>query len=145
MASSDPATTHRAFEEGYAGHVFPREVNAAQISDAYRRMLGELFPGGELRHILGHSDFDVAVHVVRARGPAGSSRRRLQGTAMVCAAAMNALSSRAMKLLFERILFHSCPDRWAGDFDGLVAPLDPDNFYEAVLATGTIPLYMLDT
>jgi hypothetical protein len=142
MASSDPAFTHRGLEEAYITQVFPRGVSAATISEAYRHMLSDLFPLAEIRHILDHPHLDVAAHVVRARGPAGSRRRRLQGAAMACAAALNAVSPRTMGLFFDRILFHSRPDRWSIAFDGDVAGLTAENFYEAALATGTVPLHM---
>jgi hypothetical protein len=142
LASRDPVAVHRRFEDGYVGQQFPRGVTARQISDAYRRMLRELFPLDEVQHLLAQPDFDVALHAVRARGPAGSSNRRLQGAAMIAAAVLNLLSARTVALWFDRVLFHSCPERWQLPFHGTVAALTEENFHGAALATGTVPLYM---
>jgi hypothetical protein len=142
MACADPASVHRQLEEGYVSQVFPRGVSATTISGAYRRMLSNLFPPPEIRRILDCPGLDVVVHVVRARGSAGSRRRRIQAATMACAAALNALSPRLMGLFFDRILFHSRPDRWSIAFDGEVAALTAGNFHDVALATGTVPLYM---
>jgi len=100
------------------------------------------FSADEVRHLLKHPAFDVALHAVRARGPAGSSTRRLQGAAMIAVGVLNLLSARTMALWFERVLFHSRADRWQVPFHGTVAALTEGNFHRAALATGTVPLFM---
>jgi hypothetical protein len=142
MVCTDPLSAHRGLEETYIGQVFPRGVSAGTISGAYRRMLGDLFPAAEIRFMLDHPGLDLAAHVVRAGWPACSRRRRLQAVTMIFTAALNAASARTMGLFFRRILFHSRPDRWGIAFDGELVALTEENFYEAALATGTVPLFM---
>ena len=142
MACPDAAEAHRELEDAYIQQVFHRDVTPAEISAAYSSMLGHIMTPRRMNHVLGATRVDVALHVARALGPAGSSRRRVQATAMVAAAGFNALSARTMKLFFRRVLLHTSPERWRVDFDGEVVSLRADNFLPAALSTGTIPLYM---
>lgn len=142
MACPDPVAAHRELEAAYVGQVFGRDVTPAQISAAYHTMLGRLMTPARTRYLLDAATVDVALHVARARGPAGSSRHRIQGASMVVAAGLNAVSARTMRLFFRRVLLHTRPQRWRADFDGDVVPLTEDNLLPAALSTGTIPLYM---
>jgi hypothetical protein len=142
MACPDRAAAYRELEDGYVRQVFGRGVTPAEISAAYHSMLGRLMTPERTAHVLGCSTVDVALHVARARGPAGSSRRRVQAAVMVVAAGLNSVSARTMRLFFRRVLLHTRPERWCVDFDGYVVPLTVDNLLPAALATGTIPLYM---
>jgi len=142
MASTDPRRSHAAALDGYVGQVFPRGVTRAAISESYLRMLSLLFPRPEARHIVHHPRFDVGVQVARAKGPAGSGLRYLQAAAMVGAAALNIITAATIRLSFRRIMFHSCPPRWRGRFEGDVLALTVDNLLPAALASGTVPMYM---
>jgi hypothetical protein len=142
LASPDPAAALEEFEVGYVEQVFGREVTPVEISEAYRRMLSGLLTDERIDRIVHNPIVDVALHVVRARGPAGSSRRRLQAAAMATAAALNVLSDSTMRWFFKRLLFHTRPASWRPAFDGDVVALTRENLLQAALATGTIPLYM---
>jgi len=142
LACPDAAAAHAEFEDGYVQQVFGRDVTPAEISVAYQAMLNRLMTPERSTHVLRAATVDVALHVARARGPAGSRRRRVQGAAMVCAAGLDSLSPRTMRLFFRRMLLPTCPERWRVGFDGDVVRLTVDNLLPAALATGTIPLYM---
>jgi hypothetical protein len=142
MACPDPAAAHRELEDGYVEQVFRRGVTPAEISGAYHAMLSRLMTPERTAHVLRHATVDVALHVARAIGPAGSSRHKVQGAAMVVAAGLNAVSARTMKLFFRRVLLHTSPQRWRVRFDGEVVQLTEQNLLPAALSTGTIPLYM---
>jgi hypothetical protein len=142
MACPDPAAAHRELEDGYVEQVFDRSVTPRKISAAYRAMLSRLMTPARTTHVLNAAAVDVALHVARAWGPAGSSRHRIQAAAMVVAAGLNAVTARTMRLFFRRVLLHSTPHRWRVGFDGEVVQLTEDNLLPAALSTGTIPLYM---
>lgn len=142
LACPDPAAVYRELEDAYVGQVFSRNVKPADISAAYHTMLSRLMTPTRTRHVLQAARVDVALHVARARGPAGSSRHKVQAAAMVAAAGLNALSAWTMRLFFGRVLLHTSPPRWRVRFDGEVVPLTEDNLLSAALSTGTIPLYM---
>ena len=142
MACPDPAEAYRELEDGYVGMIFRRGVTPTEISAAYREMWARMMTPERTTHILEAASVDVALHAARARGPAGSSRREVQGSVMVLAAGLNALSHETMRLFFERVLLHTSPERLRVGFDGRVVPLTQANLLAAALATGTVPMYM---
>jgi hypothetical protein len=142
LASRDPQKTHKALEDGYVSQVFPRSVPAWLVTAAYRTVLAEVFPREDLQYALEHAFLDVALHLARARGPAGSRRRRVQGLALFLAGSLNALSAKAMDLFFHRVLLHTHPQHFARPFKGILGRLELDGALDAALASGTIPLYM---
>jgi hypothetical protein len=64
----------------------------------------------------------------------------------VATAAANLGTARATGWFFERVFFHTAPERFApgvdGGFDGRVVRLDRRNLLSAALATGTVPIYL---
>jgi hypothetical protein len=143
MACADPAAVHAALQERYIGQSFARKVTPGEVSDAYRQMLAAVFPASQTSCLFDRDHLEVAVHLVRARGPAGSSQRLVQAAAMLAAAGLNALSARTMRLWFEPVLCATGAERFAGTFDGPVVKLTAENLQAAALATGSVPLYFV--
>jgi len=141
FACRDPRRAHRRLLDGYVGQVFERGVSPATVSAAYRRLLEEVVddPGAVLEHPL----FDLGIHTARLRR--GRSRRALVAS-LVATAAANLGTARATGWFFERVFFHTAPERFApasgGGFDGRVVRLDRRNLLPAALATGTVPIYL---
>ena len=138
FACSDPGAAHRSLFEGYVSQVFHRGVRPAAISDAYRRMLEEIL-AGEIDGLLEHPVFDLGVHTVRARF--ASSWWGI-GLSLAAAAALNPLTARATGWLFDRVLFHSRPQRFAVPFAGSVVRLEHRLLLAAAAASGAVPLYL---
>lgn len=163
LACPDPLRAHRALAEGYIGQRFTRSDSGAQISQAYVRMLAELLPDAHVAHALAHPDLRLSVVTARARGPLGSDLRALQAPSMLAAAAAHMLSRRAQPLCFERSVFHSqldhaaegapgqpadgqpagdCPPALLADWRARHLPLTAGNMRSALMASGTVPVYM---
>ncbi len=140
LASSDPRATLHGLTAGYVHQVFTREDTPITVSRAYREMFEELFSESDIEHVLNHPRFDVALHVVRCRGWK-SKGRAAQWPRLIGAAAAQCVSKRGSQLFFERILLHSRPGT-DHPIDGRCLPLDRRNFFDAAMATGTVPLYM---
>ena len=139
FACRNPSRSHQQLLEGYIGQVFRRGATPAEVSRAYRRLLAEIIANEEDR-ILDHPVFDLAIHTARSRS--GGSRATLLA-ALLAAGLLSLVTARATGLLFERVLFHSCPSRWRRQaFDGCLVPLGRDNLLAAALASGTVPLYL---
>ncbi len=65
----------------------------------------------------------------------------MQGSALLVAAFMNAISSAGMKIFFERVVFF-CGRKdpfFLGSFNGAAVRLTRDNLRMAALATGSLP------
>lgn len=138
LASRDPLEAHRRLLDAYVSQVFPPSVAPEVVSDAYRTLLHNLFVD-ELDHLLSHPTFDLAVHTSRLRR--GRSKSAFVAS-FVAAAVFNPLISRSTDLFFERVLFHSRPEAIISPFTGRVVPLSRDNLIDAVLASGTVPIYL---
>ena len=98
MASANPERTHGRLLEGYVNQVFAPGVRPMEVTEAYRRMLKEIFTETEKRVIVESSCYDVAIYVALARGFAGSRHRWLQALAMVAAAGSNIVTAKSMRL-----------------------------------------------
>ncbi len=141
MASSNPVRVHGLLQERYVNQVFKQGVKPAEVTEAYRRMLNEIFSEAERRSIVESVRYDVAVHVTLARGIAGSRKRWLQALAMLAAAGSTVFTATSMRIFFKRILFHTRSQGWTPRFEGTVATLDQENLSDVALATGSVPLY----
>jgi hypothetical protein len=142
FASDRPAARHAMLVRAYIGQVFPRNVRPRAVASAYRGMLAEVFPDAAVAAVLAHPTSDVAVHVVRWRGPWPWRSRALQATAMVTASALRRLGVRATRRLVERVLVHARPESLDVPFDGRVVAMTEANVRPAALASGAVPVYV---
>jgi len=145
FACRDPRASHRALLDGYVGQVFSRGDDHRSISAAYRRLLTDLL-AAEAEAVLSHPVFDLAVHTARQR----FTRSRLgTAAALTAAAALDFAGVQATDWFFERVLFHSRPERFAPNLDGRgpafagrIVALDRANLIDALLASGAVPIYL---
>lgn len=141
MACKNPMDAYEKLRIAYSRNVFTAADTPATLSEALRGNVEAFLTDADVEHILTHPVYDLAVHAVRAKGPAASERPRLQGVALIAAAAMNAVTSKAMDLFFQRIVFFSgreAPD-FVRSFNGRAVKLDKHNMRHAALATGSLP------
>jgi hypothetical protein len=82
MACRDPRAAHERLRIAYSRNIFTEEDTPATISAALRRNVESFIKDEDVSAILEHSAFDVAVHTVRARGPAGSENRFVEAAAI---------------------------------------------------------------
>lgn len=142
MACREPADAYERLRIAYSRNVFTREDTPATVSAALKRNVESFIHEQDIPYILEHSHFDLAVHTVRAKGPAASANRRIEGFALIVAALCNALWSGTMDLFYERVVFYAGTGtpRFAGQsFDGRIVRLTRENLRPAALATGSLP------
>ncbi len=144
LASRDARRTHRKLLGGYVGMTFPRGVKPCEVSRAYRRMLGDVFPPDEIAHLADQPRFDLAMHVARARLRFGWSAapRAAQVLSLGAATLLQAVSPSGIDLAFERVLFHTRPEARLPEFNGRQVELNRGNLLAVAVATGTVPIYM---
>ncbi len=138
FACRDPLVAHRALTDRYIEQVFQRRERPADVTRAYRQMLQEILEP-EIDHLLAHPDFDLAIHTARQR--ALRSRGALV-VSLLAAAVLGPFTSRATRLLFDRVLFHSEPSRLSAGFEGRVVALTRDNILASAVASGAVPYYL---
>jgi hypothetical protein len=142
MMCKDPRGAYEKLRIAYSRNVFtaadtPKTISA-KLYDNVKAFLGP----DDVTSILTHPWYDLAVHVVRSRGPAAADSVRVQGITLMVTALMNALSKSAMDLAFERVVFFAGQARPAflqTKFNGRAIPLDERNTEFVALATGSLP------
>jgi hypothetical protein len=138
LSARKPKDVLEKLVDSYVGVVFPKGAKPPLISAAYRKMWQEILPPPEAEGLLRHDYVDLALHTARQRWP--GRHRIAQAGGLALAFAGNFLNPRAMTLACERVLFHTAPERY-GRFAGNLARLDKDNLHDALIATGSVPIY----
>ncbi|MDQ7783015.1 MAG: hypothetical protein RDU20_09060 [Desulfomonilaceae bacterium] len=142
MASRDPAPAHERLRISYSRNVFTQRDTAESIGGALKRNVKEFLRDEDIDSILGHPNFTVAVHSVRAKGPAASERKTVQGGALLTGALYNAIVPGGITAFFERVVFFSGdsePEFLRCGFRGRSVRLTRENIRAAALATGSLP------
>ena len=143
MACRDPLSVYEKLRIAYSRNVFTKTDTPAKIGEALKKNVDDfLGDAGTNPFILDHPHFDVAVHAVRSRGPAASLSPKVEGSALLGAFLLNAVSRRGLEVFYERIVFFAAavPPRFLGNsFRGRAVQLSPENLRDAALATGSLP------
>jgi len=147
LAARDPQRAHSALLDAYCEQRFSEDDSPSAISDAYQRLLRQVFSDDDLANAAHHPKLDLAIATARARGPLALNGHFAQAAALGSAALLNSFSPRAQRLFYQRVVFMTGPDgqspypmlRAAG---GIRTRLTTRNMREVALASGTVPLYM---
>ncbi|MEM7431356.1 MAG: patatin-like phospholipase family protein [Pseudomonadota bacterium] len=132
------------FEQAYIEQSFSDNPDRAEISALTRRILQVLLGDTGVEEALSHPVFRTHVMTVRARHFATSENSFLLGGSLLVAALLNIVSRRSLGLSYERALFYDSRDippfHDLSGFPMQTVPMSADNYGDAVLATGAIPL-----
>lgn len=142
MACTDPLDAHERLRIVYSRNIFTRNDTAHSIGKALEKNVHNFLDEESVPFVLNYPTFDLAIHVVRGRGPAGSEKKSVQGSAILAAALLNVISTRGMDLFFERVVFHSGPEPphvVQNSFKGKFYRLSPENLRMVAVATGSLP------
>lgn len=142
LACREPGAAHARLVRGYIHRVFPRNVQPAQVSAAYRTMLHEVFSADDVRSMLGGAATDLAIHVARLRGRLPWRAPLVQRALLGAATGLGKLRVPVAGWLAERVLAHARPDRLHTPFVGALVRLTAENLLPTALASGTIPIHM---
>jgi hypothetical protein len=82
MACRNPQQAYEKLRIAYSRNVFTEKDTPRTLSAALRRNVESFIHEKDVPTILEHPAFDIAIHTVRGRGPAGSERRWIQGAAI---------------------------------------------------------------
>jgi hypothetical protein len=147
FGSQDSLRAHTDLVETYCTQHFTHDHSPCAISDAYRRLIHTVFSADDLTHAMRHPRFDIAISAVRVRRMWDHDRRSAQALMLGSAALLNAVSSKAQSLFFERVTFatdspSSASSPILNGRVGTTARLTTHNVRDVALATGTVPMYM---
>jgi len=145
-AQSDPLAAIQRFEDAYIEQSYSEAPDIHEITAKSREILRFVLGDSGVTDILSHPVFRTHIMTVRARNIAASEYRFLLAVGLMVAASLNAVSRRTLAWFYERALFFDARDL-PPFFDVQGFPLQKvmirnDNFEDAIVATGSIPLVL---
>ncbi|MDX1734700.1 MAG: patatin-like phospholipase family protein [Halioglobus sp.] len=147
LAQPDPVGAIDRLEQGYLHQRYAsRRPSVEEISEVSLGILDSVLGTDGARHIAEHPRIRTHIVTARGRGPAASRSNAMLAAAMGTAAMGNAVSRSLLRLVFQRVVFHSGatpdPGLHLGDFHTAYAALDAGNTRAALHASGSIPFVL---
>ncbi|RTE87047.1 MULTISPECIES: alpha/beta hydrolase [Gammaproteobacteria] len=147
LGRENAAEASAKFSELYRGTVYSEKPDIAEITGKSIDLLHEYVPDSAVSEILSQERFLHHMIVARAKGLNQLESRVGQGIGLVQAMAANAVRRKYLGHHFERVVFHHpklkkpLGTKW-NDLPTRHVPLSQENFREALLATGSIPMVL---
>lgn len=140
--------TLRAFATAYSEQKYPRKVDADFVTAYARDLIDSLFKGHEAE-LLSHPHYRLNVLVVRGKGILRHEARGRSHAGFALAALANAIGRPHLRHFLDRTWFHAgrtgagigAEGAWDKFHTHHVA-LTPENFGNALIASGSIPLVL---
>lgn len=143
MCCKDPVAAYEKLRIAYSRNIFTRDDTPRSVGRALESNVNAFISDEDIDHVLNNPYYDLAIHTVRAKGPAASENLRIQGCALLGSAFVNALTPGGMELFFRRTVFYSGPEpAFARGFRGEMVPLTSENLRKVALATGSLPYFI---
>lgn len=143
---SDPVAAIERLEHAYIEQSYSDNPDTQEITEKSREILGGVLGDTGIDEILGHPWLRTSIMTVRARHVTASDKRPLLGFGLLLAMSANAVHRKALGAFFSRGLFYDPRSRPPFyDVTGFPidrVPLTADNFADAVLASGSIPMIL---
>ena len=141
--------TLRAFAKAYSEQKYPRRVDADFVTTYARDLIDALFKGREIE-LLSHPHYRLNVLVVRGKGILHREKRGRTHAGFAMAAFANMAGRTHLRHFLDRTWFHAgAADRenigFQGGWDKFHTQhvrLTADNFSDALIASGSIPLVL---
>ena len=148
-AQADPARAYDRLKAAYIGQVYKGRITPEKITRESLRILDRVFPPERVSEILAHPFLRLGFSAVRCKGPMAADITPFLAGGMLAAFGLNLVSRKTQCLLFERTLFHVSGKEGDGGYPFNFDPaptrmvqLNPQNFSQALLASGSIPVIM---
>ncbi|EGN75044.1 hypothetical protein A28LD_1507 [Idiomarina sp. A28L] len=147
LGRSNPAEASALFSKLYRATVYSKKPDVREITDKAIDLLHEYVPDSAITEILQQEAFLHHMIVVRCKGLNAAEGRLGQGLGLLKAAGLNMLSRKTLGSSYERVIFHHpkaepiMGKNWL-DLPTIHVPLSKDNFRQALLATGSIPMVL---
>jgi hypothetical protein len=147
ICRADTRDALNAFACAYSEQRYPKKVDARFVSGYARDLLRGLFNGREAE-VLAHPHYHLNILVNRGKGILAREARGRTHAGFAFAALANAVSRTHLRHFMDRVWFYagSAPAAaFAPGFDQFHThhvALTPDNFGDALVASGSIPLVL---
>lgn len=145
-AQSDPLAAIDRFEQAYLDQTYSEKPDIHEITAKSREILGAVLGPHGVDEILANPLFRTHVMTVRSRHILASENRATLALGLITTALLNAASRSTLGWSFERALFYDSRDRPpffdVGGFPLQRIELTSGNLFDAIIATGSIPLVL---
>ena len=145
-AQQEPVAAIERFEMAYLEQSYSDNPDIEEISAKSREILDFVLRETGVEQVLSHRVLRPNVMAVRARHLVASEHRVTLGAGLATAAALNLAWRPSLRLFFERALFYDQRDRppffELNDFPTQRVPLTLENYKDAVIASGSIPMIL---
>ncbi len=138
----------RAFATAYSEQKYPKRVNADFVSAYARELINNLFRGHECA-LLANPCYRLHVLAVRGKGMLAREARGRTHAGFALAALANSAGRPQLARFMDRVWFHAGDEKtgigFPGDWDRFHTHhvgLTPENFGDALIASGSIPLIL---
>jgi hypothetical protein len=146
LAQEDNQGAIRAFEKSYIHQCYDGRPTAEEVTAESRRIGEAYVSDADILFMLEHPIMRLAFVAVRSRWPGGSDAIVPQALHLLMAFTANAAHRRLLAAFYERTIIHVSgfdPEIIGdGGFRARQVELTADNFRDAALASGSIPLVM---
>jgi len=146
IAQKDPLEALENFRRAYFEQTYSASPGPAEVTREARRVMETYLSDDAIEYILNHPWMRLSVLAAKSRGLLASGSKKFLMPGLAAAAAMNFFSRRSLGCFFSRAFFYDArdiPPFYAmSEFPIERIPLSKENFREAVLASGSIPLAM---
>lgn len=141
-----PIDAVQRFESAYLTQSYTANPDAGEISAKSRDILTEVLGENGVNDIVTHPTLRTNILTVRSRIATATDIRPLLGAGLLAAMAANVVSRRALGAFFSRALFYDSRDL-PPIYNAQGFPLDRitltrANLFEAIIASGSIPLVL---
>lgn len=146
LSRRNPMQALDRFETAYIHQRFESKPTAWEVTRESRKVMDDFLDDAGILEILDHPIFRLNLFAVRCNGLLASDARFPLGVGLAGAALANLCRRRFLSLFFQQTLFsdprHVLPLKTGSGFSPNRVFLSRDNFRQALLASGSIPLVM---
>ena len=146
LAQKDPLGAHEKFREAYFAQQYSSRPLPEEVTSESTVIMNRYVTDDAVRHILSHPVLHFSMFSVLSRHLCAMENRFALGLGMAGTGIANLLNRRLVGAFFQRTLFYDGRDVPPFfEMDGFVThrvPLSNENFRDALLASGSIPLVM---
>ncbi len=142
----DPSAGLSALAHAYIHQRYSNGLGADEIDREFDNLAAAVATSQHIGEILSHPTYRFSCGVVRCHGQLKSDKPLAQKLACGMAVLKNTLGRSGLSSVLDRVVFYDGRSEFPiASLDGYrteTAPLNTDNFLEALKASGSIPVYM---
>lgn len=150
FAQDNPVAAIERLAKYYSNTRYTEDPDVDEISDKADELLKKVLGEDGAQQIAENPIIQSHFIVARAKGLTASENKKLQMTGLICAASLNAISTKLLHVFFQRYVFFN--QKGCSEFDESYfnyqhrstryVPLSKENLHQVLMASGAIPIVL---